>query len=58
MYHNHSGTLIEDDDVLQECAEIPGTNDTCNVFRGILNEVDDILQKCTEIPGVNHTGHV
>ena len=57
-YHDYSGTLTEDDYVLQECAEIPGTNDTCNVFRGILTEVDDVLQECAEFPGVNPTGHV
>ena len=29
--HVLSGTLTEADDVLQECAEIPGVNDTSHV---------------------------
>ena len=46
MYHDYSETLTEVDDVLQECGELPGINDTCHVFRGILTEVDDVQQKC------------
>ena len=51
-----SGTLTEVENVLQDFAELPGTNHTGHVsYNETPAEADDILQECSDIPGTHDT---
>ena len=51
-----SGTLTEVENVLQDFAELPGTNRTGHVsYNETPAKADDILQEGAEIPGTHDT---